>query len=93
MGDAEFKLDTYAPALGLGRTTFYSKLKSIVGCSPNEYVRLLRMKRAAELLITSDINISEAGYQVGINDPFYFSKCFKAQVGMTPTEYKEKIGR
>lgn len=64
MGDAEFKLDTYAPALGLGRTTFYSKLKSIVGCSPNEYVRLLRMKRAAELLITSDINISEAGYQV-----------------------------
>lgn len=69
MGDAEFKLDTYAPALGLGRTTFYSKLKSIVGCSPNEYVRLLRMKRAAELLITSDINISEAGYQVGINDP------------------------
>ena len=93
MGDAEFKLDTYAPALGLGRTTFYSKLKSIVGCSPNEYVRLLRMKRAAELLITSDINISEAGYQVGINDPFYFSKCFKNTFGKSPSQYRKSAGK
>ena len=93
MGDAEFKLDTYAPALGLGRTTFYSKLKSIVGCSPNEYVRLLRMKRAAELLITSDINISEAGYQVGINDPFYFSKCFRNTFGKSPSQYRKSAGK
>lgn len=93
MGDAEFKLDTYASALGLGRTTFYSKLKSIVGCSPNEYVRLLRMKKAAELLITSDINISEAGYQVGINDPFYFSKCFKNTFGKSPSQYRKSAGK
>ncbi|MEB3374649.1 response regulator [Bacteroides sp. CR5/BHMF/2] len=45
IGDAEFKLESYASILGLGRTTFYSKLRSIVGCSPNEYVRILRMKK------------------------------------------------
>ena len=86
MGDAEFKLDTYAPALGLGRTTFYSKLKSIVGCSPNEYVRLLRMKRAAELLITSDINISEAGYQVGIK---IFTSIEKEEIEALIAEHRE----
>lgn len=93
IGDAEFKLETYTSALGLGRTTFYSKLKSIVGCSPNEYVRMLRMKKAAELLITSDMNISEIGYQVGINDPFYFSKCFKNAFGKSPSQYRKSAGK
>ncbi|MFV0325842.1 MAG: two-component regulator propeller domain-containing protein [Bacteroides xylanisolvens] len=89
MGDAEFKLENYTSSLGLGRTTFYNKLKSIVGCSPNEYVRILRMKKAAELLITTEINISEIGYQVGINDPFYFSKCFKNTFGKSPSQYRK----
>lgn len=89
MGDAEFKLETYASSLGIGRTTFYGKLKGIVGCSPNEYVRILRMKKAAELLLTTDLNISEIGFQVGINDPFYFSKCFKASFGKSPSQYRK----
>lgn len=89
IGDAEFKLESYASILGLGRTTFYSKLRSIVGCSPNEYVRILRMKKAAELLLTTDLNISEIGFQVGINDPFYFSKCFKNSFGKSPSQYRK----
>lgn len=93
MNDAEFKLEAYASSLGLGRTTFYSKLKSIVGCSPNEYVRVLRMKKAAELLIVSDLNISEIGFQVGINDPFYFSKCFKNTFGKSPSQYRKGGGK
>lgn len=51
------------------------------------------MKKAAELLITSDINISEAGYQVGINDPFYFSKCFKNTFGKAPSQYRKSAGK
>lgn len=93
MGDAEFKLETYASAFGIGRTTFYSKLKGIVGCSPNEYVRILRMKKAAELLLSSNLNISEIGFQVGINDPFYFSKCFKNSFGKSPSQYRKGGGK
>lgn len=93
MGDAEFKLETYASTLGIGRTTFYSKLKSIVGCSPNEYVRLLRLKKAAELLLVTDINISEISFQVGINDPYYFSKCFKNSFGLSPSQYRKSGGK
>lgn len=51
------------------------------------------MKKAAELLITSDVNISEAGYQVGINDPFYFSKCFKNTFGKSPSQYRKSAGK
>ena len=90
MGDAEFKLETYASVIGIGRTTFYGKLKSIVGCAPNEYVRILRMKKAAELLLTTDLNIAEIGFQVGINDPFYFSRCFKKSFGKSPLQYRKE---
>lgn len=93
MGEADFKLETYASTLGLGRTTFYGKLKGIVGCSPNEYVRILRMKKAAELLLTTEMNVSEIGFQVGINDPFYFSKCFKNSFGKSPSQYRKSSGQ
>jgi AraC-like DNA-binding protein len=46
----------------------------------------MRMKKAAELLVTTQLNVSEVSYKVGINDPFYFSKCFKAQFGKTPSQ-------
>lgn len=92
MGNTEFKLESYASSLGLGRTTFFSKLKSIAGCSPNEYVRILRLKKAAELLITSELNISEIGYKVGIDDPYYFSKCFKNLFGKSPSQYRKEPG-
>lgn len=91
MGNAEFKLETYAASLGLGRTIFFGKMRSIVGYSPNEYVRILRMKRAAELLLTTDDNISEISYRVGISDPFYFSRCFKESFGKSPSQYRKSM--
>lgn len=93
MGDAEFKLESYTSALNIGRTTFYNKLRGIVGCSPNEYVRVLRMKKAAELLLTTEMNVSEIGFQVGINDPFYFSKCFKNSFSKSPSQYRKSAGK
>ncbi len=50
----------------------------------------MRIKRATQLIETGEFNMTQISYMVGINDPRYFSKCFKAQVGMTPTEYREK---
>jgi AraC-like DNA-binding protein len=73
--------------MNLGRTVFYKKVKGVTGYSPNEYLRIMRMKRAAELLLTGEFTVSEVSYRIGIEDPFYFSKCFKAQFGVAPSVY------
>ncbi|MDR2804845.1 MAG: response regulator [Dysgonamonadaceae bacterium] len=93
IADIDFSVDTFAQTAGMGRTNFYKKVKGLTGHSPNEYLRIIRMKKAAELLTTTDLNVSEVSYKVGINDPFYFSKCFKAQFGKSPSQFqKSKIG-
>ncbi len=74
----------------MGRTLFYKKVKSITGFTPNEYLRVLRMKKAAELLETTQLNVSEVAFKVGNNNPFYFSTCFKSQFGVSPSEYAKK---
>ena len=61
------------------------------GYSPNEYLRVIRMKKAAELLLTEDLTVAEISYKVGINDPYYFSKCFKNQFGVSPSAYRKKL--
>jgi len=85
----EFSVNEFAKALGIGRSIFFRKMKNVTGYSPNEYLRMTRMKKAAELLTTTKLNISEVSYKVGINDPLYFSKCFKMQFGKTPSQYKK----
>ena len=72
---------------------FFNKLKSLTGLSPVEFIREVRIKRAAQLLEVGSYNITEVTYMVGMNDSRYFSKCFKAVYGMTPTEYKKSIGK
>lgn len=89
MENVEFSMDTFAQTLGMGRTNFYKKVKGITGHSPNEYLRIIRMKKAAELLASTNMNVSEVSYKVGINDPFYFSKCFKAQFGKSPSQFQK----
>ena len=73
--------------MGLGRTVFYRKTRGVTGYAPNEYIRIVRMKKAAELLRENRYKVAEVSYQVGINDPFYFSKCFKRQFGVSPSAY------
>jgi signal transduction histidine kinase/DNA-binding response OmpR family regulator len=89
ISDIDFSVDTFAQTAGMGRTNFYKKVKGITGHSPNEYLRIVRMKKAAELLATTDLNVSEVSYKIGINDPFYFSKCFKAQFGKSPSQFQK----
>jgi len=86
----DFSIDEFAKSMGMGRTNFFKKVKGITGHSPNEYLRIVRMKKAAELLETTNLNVSEVSYRVGINDPFYFSKCFKTQFGQPPSHYQKK---
>ena len=88
----EFSIDEFAQLMKLGRTVFYRKLRGVTGYSPNEYLRVVRMKKAAELLLSEDnLTVAEVSYKVGISDPFYFSKCFKAQFGVAPSVYQRGI--
>ena len=85
----EFSIDEFAQLMKLGRTVFYRKLRGVTGYSPNEYLRVVRMKKAAELLLSSEnLTVAEVAYKVGISDTFYFSKCFKTQFGVAPSVYQ-----
>ena len=90
MDNSELTIDDFANKLLLSRTVFYRKLKSIVGLTPVDFIRDIRIKRAAQLIDSGEFNVSQVAYMTGFSDPKYFSKCFKKQMGVTPTEYKDK---
>lgn len=90
MDNGELMVDDLARELALSRSVFFKKLKALTGLAPIEYIREVRINRAAKLIETSELSMTEIAEQVGINDSRYFSKCFKHQFGITPTEYKEK---
>lgn len=73
--------------INMSQSTFYLKVKALTGISPNKFIRKIRLKNSAKLLLTGEYNISEAAYKSGFNDLDYFRECFKEEYGMTPTEY------
>jgi AraC-like DNA-binding protein len=73
--------------IGIGGKQLYRKTKAITGRTPVEYIREMRMSRAAELLSQGKFSVSEVMYTVGFSNSSYFSKCFSKEYGMTPTEY------
>lgn len=87
MDNSDLTIDDFADTLLLSRTVFYRKLKSLVGLTPVDFIREIRIKRAIQLMERGEYNISQIAYMTGFNDPKYFSKCFKKQTGATPTEY------
>lgn len=87
LADANFTVNEFTELAGQTRTIFYKKVKGLTGYSPNELIKIKRMKKAAELLAEGRYNVSEVSWQVGVEDPFYFSKCFKAQFGCAPSKY------
>jgi signal transduction histidine kinase/DNA-binding response OmpR family regulator/ligand-binding sensor domain-containing protein len=90
ISNGAFSVEQLCSMAGYGRTVFFNKLKSLTGLSPNEYIREVRIKRAAQLLEVGEYTVSQITYMVGMNDSRYFSKCFKQRYGMTPTEYRDK---
>lgn len=93
MDNGELVVDDLVRELAVSRSVFFKKLKTLTGLAPIEFIKEMRIKRATQLIETGEFNMTQISYMVGINDPRYFSKCFKAQVGMTPTEYRDKVGR
>jgi DNA-binding response OmpR family regulator len=87
MGDAEFSVETLGAAVGLSRGHLYKKLMVITGKGPAEFIRTIRLKRGRQLLEKSQLQISEIAYEVGFNSPKRFTKYFREEFGVLPSEY------
>jgi signal transduction histidine kinase/ligand-binding sensor domain-containing protein/AraC-like DNA-binding protein len=87
IGDPDFSVEGLSRELGMSRVHLYKKLLSITGKSPIEFIRTIRLQRAAQLLEKSQLTVSEVAYQVGFNNPKYFTKYFKDEFNILPSAY------
>lgn len=87
---SDLSVEELAQQLGMSRVHLYKKLSALTGKSPIEFIRLLRLKRATQYLAESQLTIAEIAYKLGFNNPKYFSKYFKEEFGMLPSEYQNK---
>lgn len=86
MANSEYSINDFCREVGMSRTSFYNKIKVLTGTSPNDYIRIVRLNRARDLLSTRQYNVSEVSFMVGFSDPKYFSVCFKKQFGTSPSK-------
>ena len=89
LSNSDITVDDLAEAMNLSRVQLYRKVKAISGSSPNELLRTARLNRAYQLLLTTDKNISEVAYEVGFTAPSYFTKCFKDEFGVSPSDLNQ----
>ena len=90
--DSELSVEELGSKMGLSRVQLYRKIKSLTNYSPNELVRIARLKKAASLLASSEKTISEITYEVGFTSPSYFTKCYKEYFGESPTDFLKRRG-
>jgi len=83
----DFNTEAFSKEIAVSNTQLYKKLKSLIGLSASEFIKDIRLKRAAQLLKNNSHTISEIAYMCGFADPKYFSKCFKNQFGISPKRY------
>ena len=90
MDDPDFNVGSLVEDIGMSQTVLYKKIKALTGLSITDFIKSQRLKRAAQLLSDHKINIAEVAYSVGFNDRKYFSKEFRKQFGVSPSDYVEK---
>lgn len=88
LSDQDLNINKLCSLLNVSPSKLYRKIKELTNLSPNEFIRTLRLKKASELLIQKNCNVSEVAYLVGFSDPLYFSRCFKKQFGVAPRDYQ-----
>lgn len=86
LSDSEFSIRDFCRMLGMSRTSVYNKIKTLTGQGPNDFIRIVRLNKAKELLATRRYTIGEVATMVGFSDPKYFSTCFKKQFGVSPSK-------
>ena len=87
LANVAFDVESFSREMGLSRTQLHRKLTALTEQSPNEFIRAIRLSRAASLLGQQGRNVADVAYQVGFSSPNYFTKCFRDVYGQTPTEY------
>ena len=90
MIDSDFNVTKLQEVVGIGGKQLYRKIKALTGRTPVEYIREMRLRKAAKLLSAGKFSVSEVMYTVGFSNSSYFSKCFSKAFGMTPTEYMKQ---
>jgi DNA-binding response OmpR family regulator len=91
ISEKEFNMDSIAQQLGVSRSSFFKKVKSLTGYSPMDLLKEYRMNKAEKLLRTTEHTISSIAFQSGFSDISYFGKCFRKKYGVSPKEYREKM--
>lgn len=93
MGNPDLNVDMIASQMGLERSQFYRKIKSLTNYAPVELMRRLRLQRGRELIISTEKTISEIAYEIGFSTPAYFTKCYRDAYGETPSQARDKLAK
>ena len=89
-GNPGLKIDDISNEIGMSRSVLYNKVKATTGMTPIDFVRHIRIKKACEMLRNTDNTLTSISFAVGFTDPKYFSKVFKKETGIVPTEYRNR---
>ncbi|MFY0624910.1 MAG: response regulator [Reichenbachiella sp.] len=91
LNDGELNVPELCKELGFSRTSLYRKIKSLTGQSINQFIRTIKLKKAAQMLISDDVSVSEVAFSLDFTDLKYFRNCFKKQFNMLPSEYQNNM--
>lgn len=89
MEDPDLNVESLGKRLGVNRVQLYRKVKTLTGFSPNEFLRIMRLRKAKALLASTELTVSEISYRTGFNSPSYFTRCFKEYFNENPADYRK----
>lgn len=90
LDNPDFNIDSIAQSVGLSRSSFFKKLKNLLGVAPVDFIKEIRLNKAEQLIKTTELSISEIAYAVGFRDAGYFSKCFRSKYNQSPRDYMNR---
>ena len=92
LSNGDITVETMSEAMNMSRVHLYKRLTAITGMTPSEFIRDIRLRHAEQLILKSQLSVSEISYKVGFNNPRYFSKYFREKYGVIPSQYKGDNG-
>ena len=93
LDNPDFSVEEFGRSIGMSHAQLYRKIKALTDYSPNEYVRVTRLRQAAAMLSASDLTVAEVAYRAGFSSPSYFAKCFRRLYQETPADYQKRTRR
>ena len=91
LDDASYGIPELCKSVLISQMQVYRKLKALTDQTPSQFIRLVRLKKGKELLLNSNLTISEVAYEVGFTDPNYFSRTFQQEFGKSPSDFRKGL--